>query len=117
MRWNCTRRSSTEVSTNTTTIPGGERAQKAEDTFVKLGADRIADVVKRANNQYAANRDELQSVWDGTKEGFAHGYKEKFFDAFDDEYYALMKNDRQLYTMIGTYIKQHPQEFLTGMTE
>ncbi len=35
---------------------GGERAQKAEDTFVKLGADRIADVVKRANNQYAANR-------------------------------------------------------------
>lgn len=96
---------------------GGERAQKAEDTFVKLGADRIADVVKRANNQYAANRDELQSVWDGTKEGFAHGYKEKLFDAFDDEYYALMKNDRQLYTMIGTYIKQHPQEFLTEMTE
>ena len=96
---------------------GGERAQKAEDTFVKLGADRIADVVKRANNQYAANRDELQSVWDGTKERFAHGYKEKLFDAFDDEYYALMRNDRQLYTMIGTYIKQHPQEFLTGMTE
>lgn len=34
-------------------------------------------------------------------------------DAFDDEYYALMKGDRRLYTLIGTYIKQHPQEFLT----
>ena len=96
---------------------GGERAQKAEDTFVRLGATRIADVVKRTNAQYAASRDWLQSVWDGTKEGFAQGYKEKIVDDFDDEYYALMKNGRQLYTMIGTYSKQHSQEVRTGMTE
>lgn len=57
-------------------------------------------------------RDELQSVWNRTKEGFAHGYNEKIFDAFDTEYYFLM-NDKQLYTLIGTYIKEHPQDFLT----
>lgn len=92
---------------------GGERAERAGETFAKLGATRIAELVKRANGRYAACREELQSRWDGTKEGFAHGYKEKIFDAFDGEYYALMKGDRQLYTLIGTYIKQHPQEFLT----
>lgn len=92
---------------------GGERAERAGDTFVKLGATPVADVVQRANAQYAASRDELHSIWDGTKEGFSYGYKEKIFSAFDTEYYALMKSDRQLYTLIGTYIKEHPQEFLT----
>ena len=74
---------------------------------------QIANVVKRANKQYAANRDELHSIWDGTMKSFFYGYKEKIFNAFDDEYYALMKNDKQLYTLIGTYIKQHPADFLT----
>lgn len=44
---------------------------------------------------------------------FSYGYKKKIFNDFDDEYYALMKNDKQLYTLIGTYIKQHPADFLT----
>lgn len=92
---------------------GGERAKCAEDTLVRLGAVQVADVVKRANAQYAAKHDWLQAVWDGTLEGFALGYKEKVFDAFDDEYYALMKNDKQLYTLIGNYIKQYPHVFLT----
>lgn len=91
----------------------GERAERAENTFVKLGAMQIANVVKRANKQYATNRDELHSIWDGTMKSFSYGYKEKIFNDFDDEYYALMKNDKQLYTLIGTYIKQHPADFLT----
>jgi hypothetical protein len=45
-------------------------------------------------------------------EGFSYGYKVKL-DSFDEEYYALMKNDKQLYTLIGTDIKQYPQDFLT----
>lgn len=43
--------------------------------------------------------------------------RKKNFDVFDSEYYALMKNDKQLYPLIGTYIKQHPQECLTKETE
>lgn len=73
----------------------------------------VADLVRRANAQFSSCRNELHSEWDGTMQGFAHGYKKKIFDAFDCEYYALMKNDKQLYTLIGTYIKQKPQEFLT----
>lgn len=91
----------------------GERAELAENTFVKLGAMQVADVVGRAIKQYVANRDKLHSIWNGTMEGFSYGYKEKLFDTLDEEYYALMKNDKQLYTLIGTYIKQHPQDFLT----
>ena len=91
----------------------GKRAERAENTFVKLGAMKIANVVKRANKQYATNRDELHSIWDGTMKSFSYGYKKKIFNDFDDEYYALMKNDKQLYTLIGTYIKQHPADFLT----
>lgn len=93
---------------------GGDRSERARSTFALLGADRTADVVKRANECFAANRDRLQAQWkDGTKESFGNSYKEKLFDAFDEEYYALIKNDKQLYGMIGAYIKQHPQEFLT----
>ena len=49
---------------------GGERAKCAEDTFAQLGAVQVADVVKRANEQYAAKHDWLHAVWDGTLEGF-----------------------------------------------
>lgn len=89
----------------------GERAERALNTFARLGAMRIADVVRRANRQYAACCDELDSVWDGTMDGFSYGYKKKIFDAFDDEYYMLMKRDKHLYSFIGTYIKQHPVDF------
>lgn len=93
---------------------GGARSERARSTFALLGADRIADVVKRANECYAAHEDNLQTQWeDRTKESLYNSYKEKLFDTLDEEYYALMKNDKQLYGMIGTYIKQHPQEFLT----
>lgn len=91
----------------------GERAERARETFIKLGAMEVADLVRRANEQFASCRNELHSEWDGTMQGFAYGYNEKVFDLFDDEYYILMKNDKQLYTLIGTYIKQNPQEFLT----
>ena len=46
----------------------GERAVRAENTFVKLGAMQVADVVRRANKQYAVNRDKLHSIWNGTME-------------------------------------------------
>lgn len=87
--------------------------ERAENTFIKLGAMQIADIVRLAINQYVANRDKLHLIWNGTMEGFSYGYKEKLFDTFDEEYYAVMKNDKQLYTLIGTYIKEHPQNFLT----
>ena len=91
----------------------GARAERARETFIKLGAMEVADLVRRANEQFASCRNELHSEWNGTMQGFAYGYNEKVFDLFDDEYYILMKNDKQLYTLIGTYIKQNPQEFLT----
>lgn len=91
----------------------GERTERAKNTFVKLGAMQVADVVGRAIKQYVANRDKLHSIWNETMEGFSYGYKEKLFDTLDEEYYALMKNDKQLYTLIGTDIKQYPQDFLT----
>ena len=34
----------------------GERAERAENTFIKLGAMQIADIVRLAINQYVANR-------------------------------------------------------------
>lgn len=91
----------------------GERAERARSTFTRLGADQVADVVKRANERYVICRDELHSLWaTGTKKGFFASYKKAFFDTFDSEYYALMRNYKHLYELIGMYIKQHPQEFL-----
>lgn len=96
----------------------GERAERARNIFAQLGADRIADVVKRANEYYIVHRSKLHSMWtNGAKQGFLDSYKEKLFDSFDDEYYALMKNEKELYELIGKYIKQHSQEFLTEEIE
>lgn len=92
----------------------GDRCECALNTFILLGDDRTADVVKRANGYFIANRNRLHAAWeDGTKKSFCIGYKEKLFDAFDKEYYTLMNSDNQLYELIGTYIKHHPQEFLS----
>ncbi len=96
----------------------GERAERARSAFARFGADRTADVARRADACYAACRDRLHAAWkEGTRAGFTLGYKEKIFDAFDREYYALIKNDRQLYELIGAYIKRHPQEFVTDGPE
>ncbi|RGV57852.1 DUF4375 domain-containing protein [Bacteroides fragilis] len=95
-------------------VIGGDRCECALNTFILLGDDRTADVVKRANEYFVANRNRLHAAWeDGTKKSFCIGYKEKLFDAFDKEYYTLMNSDNQLYELIGTYIKHHPQEFLS----
>ncbi|HJC96171.1 MAG TPA: DUF4375 domain-containing protein [Candidatus Phocaeicola gallinarum] len=84
----------------------------AENTFPELGATQLADVIRRANRQFPARRKELHSVWNNKMDGFFHGYEKRIFDVFDREYYTLMKNDKQLYTLISTYIKQHPSDFL-----
>ena len=77
----------------------GERAERAENTFVKLGAMQVADVVRRAIKQYAANRDKLHSIWNGTMEGFSYGYKEKLFDTLDEEEkrQTTLHADRHIY--------------------
>lgn len=94
-----------------------DRAEQALSTFTLLGADRAADVVKRANERYADCRSHLQAVWsDRTMKSFSRSYDEKLFNAFDTEYYALMKSNKQFYELIGNYIKQHPQKFLTDET-
>lgn len=91
----------------------GERAECAHSMFVRWGADRVARIVDDANRCYASNRDERQAVWDGTLKGFSRSYQNDPFARFDREYYASMKNDKQLYELIGNYIKHHPEEFLT----
>lgn len=79
----------------------GERAERAENTFVKLGAMQVADVVGRAIKQYVANRDKLHSIWNGTMEGFSYGYKEKLFDTLDEEYYAFMGHKTIGHNVVG----------------
>lgn len=89
-----------------------DERQVAERAFAAAGAADVAELVRRANACFEANRARLESLWDGTIKGFSKSYKEKFFDAFDTEYYALMKGGR-FHALIADFVRSRAEDFIT----
>lgn len=91
----------------------GENLRLAAESFARIGAEDVAEVVRRANACFEANSQRLvESYWDGTMKGFANSYKEKLFDDFDREYDALMKDGR-LFELLDKFVRSHAGDFIT----
>lgn len=89
-----------------------EERQAAERAFAAAGAADAAELVRRANACFEANRERLKTLWDGTMKGFSKSYKEKLFDTFDTEYYALMKGGR-FHSLIADFVRSRAEDFIT----
>lgn len=90
----------------------GEDGRQAEQAFVRAGADDAARLIGQANDLFESERERLRTRWDGTAKGFAKSYRLKLFDAFDSEYYALMKNGR-FDRLAAGFIRRHAEDFFT----
>lgn len=91
----------------------GEERQRAAEAFARAGAEDAAALVRRAGECFEANRERLAELWDGTMKGFSESYKEKLFDGFDSEYYALMGKGR-FYALLAEFVRSRPEDFVTG---
>lgn len=86
--------------------------RNAERAFAAAGAADAAQLVRRANDCFEANRARLEALWDGTMKGFSASYREKFFDAFDSEYYALMQGGC-FERLLAEFVRSRAEDFVT----
>lgn len=89
----------------------GEERQRAAEAFARAGAADAAELVRQADGCYDANRERLAELWDGTMKGFSASYKERFFDRFDTEYYALMDKKR-FQELLAEFVRSHAGDFM-----
>lgn len=89
----------------------GEHRLKAGEAFETMGAGDLAGVAKRANACFDANRERLETLWDGTMKGFSKSYKEDFFGGLDREYFALVSKER-FYALMADFVRRRADDFL-----
>ena len=56
-----------------------------------VGANKFADLTKRANDTFEKENPKITQHQDGTLEGFSKSYENSPLNKFDDEFYALYK--------------------------
>lgn len=88
-----------------------ENRGRAADAFGHIGASDLADLMKRANACFDANGERLAALWGGTMKGFSASYREKFFDAFDSEYYALTEGGR-VEALLAEFVRSRAEDFV-----
>ena len=89
----------------------GEERQRAAEAFARAGAADAAELVRQADGCYDASRERLAGFWDGTIKGFSASCKERFFDRFDTEYYALMDKKR-FRELLAEFVRSHAGDFI-----
>ena len=65
----------------------GVFARLAERGFEDIGAYRLAELMRRANEIYTQSKAELDGYNDGTTEGYSGADEREFFAALDDAFY------------------------------
>ncbi len=84
----------------------------AEIGFLKVNANRFADLTKRANRQYQKIKQDLEKLNDGSMESFSKSYENNPLNALDDEFYMLYKSEK-LTDLLNTYIRNHTNDFIS----
>ena len=88
----------------------GQYAKMAVEGFELFGATKFADLMRRANNIYIENKDNLERFNDGTIESFSESYQDNPLNVLDDEFYEL-HNTESLNELRIKYIRENIAEF------
>ena len=89
----------------------GQYADKTEEALKLLGANKFADLVKRANTVYKNENAKITKHLDGSMEGFSKSYDDNPLNTFDSEFYDLYKIE-DLFKIKVAYIRGHKSEFV-----
>lgn len=76
-----------------------------------VGANKFADLTKRANDTFEKENPKITQYQDGTLEGFSKSYENNPLNKFDDEFYSLYKTEN-LQDLQVEFIKTHKAEFI-----
>ncbi|EOR94147.1 hypothetical protein ADIARSV_2681 [Arcticibacter svalbardensis MN12-7] len=76
-----------------------------------VGANKFADLTKRANGIFEKENSKITQHQDGTMEGFSKSYDDNPLNKFDDEFYVLYKNE-DLQKIQVNFIRKHKIEFI-----
>lgn len=76
-----------------------------------VGANKFAELTKRANETFEKENSKITQHQDGTLEGFSKSYDDNPLNKFDDEFYDLYKTEN-LQKIQVDYIRKNKKEFI-----
>jgi hypothetical protein len=89
----------------------GQFYKQLPDALKLVGANKFADLTKRANDTFEKENPKITQHQDGTIEGFSKSYDDNPLNKFDDEFYDLYKTEN-LQQLQVTFIRKHKTEFI-----
>ena len=81
------------------------------DALKLVGANKFADLTKRANNTFEKENPKITQHQDGTLKGFSKSYEDNPLNKFDDEFYKLYETENLQHIQVE-FIKKHKTEFI-----
>jgi len=75
-----------------------------------VGANKFADLTKRANETFEKENPKITQHQDGTLERFSKSYDDNPLNKFDDEFYDLYKTENLQQIQVN-YIRKNKKEF------
>lgn len=88
----------------------GQFYKHLPDALKLVGADKFADLTKRANDTFEKENPKITQHQDGTLEGFSKSYDDNPLNKFDDEFYELYTTENLQQIQVD-YIRKHKTEF------
>ncbi len=89
----------------------GQFYKHLPDALKLVGANKFADLTKRANDTFEKENPKITQHQDGTLEGFSKSYDDNPLKKFDDEFYDLYKTEN-LQQLQVRFIRKHIIEFI-----
>lgn len=89
----------------------GQFYKHLPDALKLVGADKFADLTKRANDIYEKENAKITKDQDGTIEGFSKSYDGNPLNKFDDEFYELYETENLQQIQVD-FIRKHKTEFI-----
>jgi len=76
-----------------------------------VGANKFADLTKRANELFEKENEKITEHQDGTIEGFSNSYEDNPLNDLDTEFYELYKTENLLQIQVD-FIRENKNEFI-----
>ena len=91
--------------------PSGQYSKHLPEPLRLVGAEKFADLTKRANETFENENRKITQYQDGTLEGFSKSYDDNPLNRFDMEFYDLYKTEN-LQQLQVDFIRDHKTDFI-----
>ncbi|RZJ50653.1 MAG: DUF4375 domain-containing protein [Chryseobacterium sp.] len=89
----------------------GQFYKHLPDALKLVGANKFADLTKRANETFEKENPKITQHQDGTLEGFSKSYDDNPLNKYDDEFYGLYKTENLQQIQVD-FIRKNKKAFI-----